>query len=121
MKTYERDVTPLVHNQKRRDRLATGDGLLAAVNGTLDADGRITNSTLRLVPSGYVAGASKLLLVGRVASVDTSVGSLKIGAATVDIAAAEMARAPKPGELVAIVSTQPTRGGVMLAERVGLR
>ena len=103
------------------DRLAAGENLLAAVDGKLDADGKITESTLRLMANSYLAGASKLLLVGRVASVDTRVGSLKIGAVTVDITAAEGARAPKPGELVAIVGTQPIRGGVMLAERIGLR
>ena len=73
---------------------------------------------LSYMPADYVAGASKVVLSGRVDRVDSTLGQIQIGGFTADITAAISARPVVVGSIVLLVGTQPTRQGIVIAEKI---
>ena len=103
---------------KVEESLAAGHQLMVAVSGRISDSGTVEQMKLRFMPTDYVAGSSKVVVSGRVSDLDASVGTMKVGAVTVDISSAVAARTPTAGSLVLLVGTQPVRQGVVLAEQL---
>jgi len=99
-------------------RLQTGDAV--QVFGTLQADGQIIASRIDR-ESGYVAGATPVLLTGIVTAVDTSIGQVQVGNLAVDytaLLAGDPAVRPEVGSRIQLTGVQPIVGGLFLAEGI---
>ena len=101
--------------------MASGRQVLVRITGTLKSNGAVTKAHMQVEPVDYVAGASRVLLVGRIDSVDATIGSIRIGKTNVQYSAAASNRDPRAGEMVAVIGVQPVRGGAVLAEEIDLR
>ena len=92
---------------------------VVSVQGTETAAGKANLKSITALPELDVPGATRLLITGRVAS-ESAAGHIKIGNLTVDITptmTSDTATAAV-GELVQVVGTQPTAGGLFLAQSV---
>ena len=94
---------------------------MVAVSGRITASGTVEQMKLRVMPTDYVAGASKVVVSGRVSEINASVGTMKVSGVTVDMSAAEATKSPTVGSMVVLVGTQPVRQGVVLAEKLYVR
>ena len=103
---------------KVESALAAGHQLMVAVSGRISTTGSVDQMKLRVIPTEYVAGSTEILLSGRVSSVDTSVGTMKVGGVTIDISSALASKTPTPGNLVMIVGSQPVRQGLVIATKM---
>lgn len=103
---------------KVENALAAGHQLMVVVSGRISASGTVEQMRLRFMPTEYVAGSSKVVVSGRVSSVNSSVGTMKVGGVTVDITSAVAAQGPAVGSLVVLVGTQPVRQGVVIADQL---
>ena len=104
--------------QAVHDALAAGQQLMVSVTGQLSASGKLEQMKLSYMPADYVAGASKVVLSGRVDRVDSTLGQIQIGGVTADMTAAISARPVAVGSIVLLVGTQPTRQGIVIAEKI---
>jgi hypothetical protein len=100
------------------EAMAGGMQLVASVSGQLSITGKMEKITLSLADVSYVAGASKVVISGRVDKVDYSLGTMKVGRAVIDVTSALTAKAPSVGDVVVVLGTQPTRKGIVIAERM---
>src|ERR1700733_14990016 len=94
--------------------LSTGDK--AAIHGSLQTDGSVTNAWAESVRA-YVAGSDGVFETGVVTGVNESLGLLSIGDSEIDYTSALAeagATAPTKGDLVAVTGIQPEVGGVVL-------
>jgi hypothetical protein len=93
----------------------SGNQIMIAVTGPNAATARIHNFA-----SPYVAGASKVLLKGKVTSVDTATGTLTIGKQVVDYTnlLADANVSYSVGTILTIVGTQPVLNGMLLANEI---
>ena len=92
---------------------------VVSIKGTETAAGKANLKSITALPELDVPGATHLLITGRVAS-ETATGHIKIGNLTIDITptmTSDTATAAV-GELVQVVGTQPTAGGLFLARAV---
>jgi hypothetical protein len=101
--------------------MATGRQLTVSVTGVLGEKGSARSATLALLTTDYVVGASKVITTGKITAVDQSLGTLVIGKLVVDYSAVDLARLPQVGDIVAVAGVQPSRGGTVFAERLGIR
>ena len=103
------------------ESLAGGHQLMVAVSGRMSDSGTVEQMKLRFMPTGYVAGSSKVVVSGRVIDLDANVGTMIVNGITVDISSTKSAKAPTAGSLVLLVGTQPVRQGVVLAEQLHVK
>ena len=101
--------------------LAAGSQLTVMVTGDLDAKGGLKDASFIVIGADYVPGASRVAATGRVTEVHEHLGTLSIGSVVVDFTGTHSAHTPKVGDVVAVVGVQPARGGIVLAERIGIR
>jgi hypothetical protein len=92
-------------------------GTVVAVDGTETAAGKATVEKVVTLPELNVPGATRLLVAGVVSAV-TNTGRIRIGNLTIDINATltDDRAAPAVGEFVEVIGTQPTAGGLFLAD-----
>ncbi|MGH8290792.1 MAG: DUF5666 domain-containing protein, partial [Steroidobacteraceae bacterium] len=105
--------------EKTNSKTAPGSiarGTLVAIDGTESGSGAVRVQGVVPLPQLNVPGATQLLVTGVVSAV-SNVGDIRVGTLIVDINATltSDSRGPTVGQLVQIVGTQPTSGGVFLA------
>ena len=83
--------------------------------------GTLEKMKLRFVPTDYVAGATQVIVSGRVNSIDASLGTMKIGKLTIDVSSVAGMNLPVSGSLVQVVGTQPVSQGLVIAERLHVK
>jgi hypothetical protein len=102
---------------------ATGGAAELAIVGHLDAKGRLSSATARVVPGYYVPGVSTIVITDRVKRVDTSSGRAVVGAFVVDynnlLATTQVHLSA--GDIVTIAGTQPQAGQTILATKLTIR
>ncbi len=91
-----------------------------AVIGDAKSPGGLTPKSVLRLHGTYIPGSTKVMLKGKVASVNTATGTLMIGRQLVDFTAALSggSRVPAAGETVAVMGIQPAFGGVILASEI---
>jgi hypothetical protein len=104
--------------QSIQDALAAGQQLSVAVTGHLTASGKVEQLKLSVLSASYVAGASKVVISGRVDRLDSALGRIQIGNVSVDVTSVVAAKPLAIGSTVLLVGTQPVRQGIVLAERL---
>jgi hypothetical protein len=104
--------------QKISDALAAGQQMIVAVSGKITGAGTIDQGKLKVVSTGYVPGASKVVVSGRVGEVNIARGTVSVSGQEIDINSAVVSKAINVGDVVLAVGTQPSRNGAILAERV---
>ncbi len=94
-------------------------GLTASVVGTMGADGAIS-ATLIKTQGLYVAGATNVLLSGKVQKADSSIGVATVGGLRVDLTGLMSSNFTLPGigARVQVSGTQPNQHGVVLAQGI---
>jgi hypothetical protein len=89
-------------------RLASGETVLATVTGAPDHTGAMKATALSLSNSQYVPGSTEIMLVGRVRTVEASVGTMSVGGLRVDysavLATADVQLAP--GQVIAVIGVR---------------
>ena len=92
---------------------------LVSVDGTETAPGAVTVKAITALSQLDVPGATNLLVTGIVTGV-SPVGQVRIGNLTVDINATLTSDSQQiaAGELVEVAGTQPTGGGLFLAQSI---
>ena len=98
--------------------IQSGSQVSIVVTGQLDTSGTVSNASLNVSSESYVAGASEVTVSGRVTALNATVGNLQVGKTTVNFGNLVFERAPRVGDVVVIVGTQPNRGGLVLATRI---
>ncbi len=90
---------------------------LVAIHGTESPSGKVNVQSIDILPQMDVPGATQLLVTGVVSAVSDT-GRIRVGKLSVDINAALTSDSKQAalGELVRVVGTQPTAGGVFLAQ-----
>jgi hypothetical protein len=91
---------------------------VVAVSGKLTTTGTIEHGKLKIVSTGYVPGASKVALGGRVSEVNSGRGTVVISGQEIDINSTILSKPINVGDVVIAVGTQPGRNGAVLAERI---
>jgi hypothetical protein len=99
--------------------LADSQQLIAVIADAKSPGGLTPKAVLKLKET-YVAGSTKVMLKGKVSSVDVLTGTLMIGRQVVDITAtlSDSGRTPSTGDTIAVVGIQPAAGGVLLASEI---
>jgi hypothetical protein len=90
---------------------------LVAIYGTESPSGKVNVQNVDVLPQMDVPGATQLLVTGVVSAVSNT-GQIRIGKLSIDINAALTSDSKQAalGELVRVVGTQPTAGGVFVAQ-----
>ena len=90
------------------DRISTGETILVSVTGAVDSKGSLRVKGMSLSARQYVPGATDVMVVGKVRTVDASLGIMTVGSLRVDYAAALASGAMQfsPGQMVAIFGVQ---------------
>ena len=94
-------------------------GMLVVVDGTESAAGRVKVQNVVRLSQLNVPGATRLLVTGLV-SAGSNVGQLRVGSLRIDINATLTSDSQQPavGHLIQAVGTQPTSGGLFLAQGI---
>ena len=102
------------------EQLRAGAQIIASVLGKTDASGKVQNAKLILSGSDYVPGASSVLVVGKVASVNPAIAEFKIGDLKVDYSALLSSEQVQisAGQRVAIVGSQSAAGLALIPDRI---
>ncbi len=93
---------------------------MVAVLGAAQKDGTLAPRSMVMLNASYVPGATKVLLKGKVTSVDSASGKLAIGKQVVDYSSvlSKADVAISVGTLVTVVGTQPLAKGLILADAI---
>ena len=93
---------------------------MVAVLGALQKDGALAAKSMVMLDASYVPGATKVLLKGKVTSVDSASGKLSVGKQVVDYSSllSKSVVAISAGMTVTIVGTQPLARGLVLADAI---
>ena len=99
----------------RARTVAVGENV--AVFGRVNAAGEVVVTDVRPFADGYVPGASRVTITGKVTAIDTHRGVMTIGRQPVDFTALLAGSTPElaVGKVVTISGTQPVPGGIILA------
>jgi hypothetical protein len=99
----------------RARTVAVGENV--AVFGRVNAAGEVVVTDVRPFADGYVPGASRVTITGKVTAIDTRRGVMTIGRQPVDFTALLAGSTPElaVGKVVTISGTQPVPGGIILA------
>jgi hypothetical protein len=111
----------LMSTERVAAEMAAGRQLTVSVTGVLGEKGSARSAALALLTTDYVAGASRVITTGKITAVDQSLGTLVIGKLVVDYSAVDLPRLPQVGDIAAVAGVQPSRGGTVFAERLGIR
>ena len=100
--------------------LSGGAQPVVSVLGAPKNDGSLAATTMLVFESSYVPGATKVLLTGKVSSVNHADAKLTIGKQVVDYSSllAKANVAISVGALVTVIGSQPVSLGEVLAETV---
>ena len=103
-----------------KDRIAIGETILATVSGTVDSRGALRVKAMSLSDRQYVPGSTSVMVVGKVRTVDASLGAIAIGSLQVDYSAALAAGNIQfvQGQMVAIIGVQTAQGMPLTASSI---
>jgi hypothetical protein len=89
----------------------------SSIFGRVDASGRLQRASATITEGQYVAGASKVVISGKISSINTAVATAIVNGVVVDCSSALAGRMPKlsVGDVVTFVGTLPQAGQHMLA------
>ena len=99
------------------DQVASGASVTGAILGSFDDRSRVRVTGLVVLPAQYVAGQSKVMVMGRVSKVRNSIGLALVNGVAVDYTAL-LSQAHidlKPGDLVMALGVQATAGAPLQA------
>jgi hypothetical protein len=102
------------------DRIAIGESILATVTGAIDSKGSLRVKAMSLSGRQYVPGSTDVMLVGRVRTVNASLGTITVGSVQINYSAALAAGSLQfaPGQMVAIVGFQSAQGMPLIASSI---
>ena len=102
------------------NKIGGGEQPMVAVLGALQKDGSLSAKSMVILDASYVPGATKVLLKGKVTSVDSASGKLSVGKQLVDyssvLSKSDVAFAV--GMSITVVGTQPLAEGLILADAI---
>ena len=100
--------------------MAAGNAVEIAIFGQIDASGRLQRASATMIEGQYVAGVSKVVVSGKISSINTAVATAVVNGVVVDYSSALAGRIPKlsVGDVVTFVGTLPQAGQQMLASSV---
>jgi hypothetical protein len=102
--------------------LDAGTQSLAAVVGKPGRFGNLTAASVLITKDQYVAGATKVKIQGKVASVNRTTGQITVGNAVIDASAfISHDTSLSVGETVTIKGIQPVLAGVVLPDSLTVR
>jgi hypothetical protein len=102
------------------NRVASGSTVSVSVLGMKDSAGKMRPKQLVLSRAQYVPGATKVVVVGQIAAVQSGVGTFGVGQLVVDYTGT-LSSGPAlfiPGQSVAVVGVQPAAGAPLIASKV---
>ena len=93
---------------------------LVAIIGKPGKGGTLAANSMLMLADSYVAGATRVFLKGKVASLDSTNGKLTIGKQVVDYSAVvgQSDATVAVGAVLTVIGTQPVAAGEVLAETV---
>ena len=102
--------------------LVEGKNNVDAATGGFDTKGQIQSKTFSALSTNYTSGVTRVMIIGRIASVDESVAKATIGRLSIDYSStlATHGISISRGMLVAVSGTQAAQGSVLQAEKVTL-
>jgi hypothetical protein len=88
-----------------------------SIFGQVDASGRLQRASATITEGQYVAGASKVVISGKISSINSAVATAVVNGVVVDYSSALAGRMPKlsVGDVVTFVGTLPQEDQHMLA------
>ncbi|HQR47996.1 MAG TPA: hypothetical protein PL152_01600, partial [Steroidobacteraceae bacterium] len=103
--------------QSMSEQLASGTPVLATITGAPDKSGHLHPISMTANSGPYAAGASRVLVVGRVSSTSLATGHFSVGQLVVDYTSllADSSVQVASGSTVAIVGVQAAKGGALQA------
>ena len=102
---------------ERFGSLRVGD--FVVVSGSIAGAGLINADHLEVSGEPYIPGATEVFVTGIPSSIDYGLGTARIGALTVDYTPSlGGAGFGGIGAAISVIGIQPSRGGVMLSDRV---
>ena len=106
--------------EKIGSALAAGNMVEISIFGQVDASGRLQRASATITEGEYVAGASKVVISGKISSINSAVATAVVNGVVVDYSSALAGRIPKlsVGDVVTFVGTLPQAGQQMLASTV---
>ena len=99
------------------DQIASGASVTGAILGSLDDRSRVRVNGLVVLPTQYVAGHSKVMVIGKVSELRNSIGLAVVDGIAVDYTAL-LSQAHidlKPGDLVMALGVQAAAGAPLQA------
>jgi hypothetical protein len=99
--------------------LADSQQLVAVIGDEKSVGGLSPKAVLKLNET-YVPGSTKVMLKGKVGSVNAAMGTLMIGRQVIDFTSvlSSTGVTPVAGEVIAVVGIQPVSGGLILASEI---
>ena len=110
--------TPVL--KRLADQISSGSTVVASVLGNQDSAGNLRAARLVVHGTDYAPGATRVVVLGRVASVQSDIGTLKVGQLSVDYTSI-LSTAPAEyvaGQLIGAVGVQAAAGAPLVASRI---
>jgi hypothetical protein len=98
--------------------LATGVSPLVAVVGHRKSNGAISPKAVFNLKAQYVAGATRVMLQGKVRAIDYKLGRVVIGNQVIDVTPATLQKTISIGARVVVEGTQPALLGIVVADQI---
>ena len=102
------------------DQVSSGSTVVASVLGSKDSAGKLRAARLVVGGTDYAPGATPVVVLGRVESVQSGTGTLRVGQLSVDYTSilSNASTAFVAGQLIAVAGVQAAAGASLVASRI---